>query len=359
MMVSERPLMLSGTYTNVTDQRLNLLRCTIPESSLNDRLPRGRHHHNYGRIQHSRAGSNGQQNQPEPQENVDLLVQNVQRQHAQRIVLLDAARRSVLVEYALGDARKNLHHRIGSILLVHVREAQHIGAVRHEGTAQETIDQHDVDEYIDEVQSLAEEVPKSVAVVRAQTVVDVLHKASLTLRALRLRRGHDAAQTLGDHAHFAVLPVLPDPVRHIEADALEEQHERHPLIVAVVGFLLVVVAEAALRHLGANDFAVLVRQRESVGDPAVSGENVAGYGSVVNAGDRFACLVCLRRFLIRNGFSLEMVRFSTLTDQIVRRHDYAAHEENRTGQAIVETKHHIVDDGLLDQVAHLHEAGNG
>lgn len=43
-----------------------------------------------------------------PQEDVDLLVQDIQRQHAEGIVLLDASGSSVFVEGTLGHTREYL-----------------------------------------------------------------------------------------------------------------------------------------------------------------------------------------------------------------------------------------------------------
>ena len=41
-------------------------------------------------------------NKPEPEEDVDFLVDNVQRQHAQRVELLHCSRGTKLVELTLG-----------------------------------------------------------------------------------------------------------------------------------------------------------------------------------------------------------------------------------------------------------------
>lgn len=49
-----------------------------------------------------------------PQEDVDLFVQDVQRQDAKGIVLLDTAGSSVFVECTLRHAREDLNQRIGS-----------------------------------------------------------------------------------------------------------------------------------------------------------------------------------------------------------------------------------------------------
>jgi hypothetical protein len=46
--------------------------------------------------------------QPEPQKHVDLLVDDVESHHAQRVVDLDGPRGTVLVEGALGHFGENL-----------------------------------------------------------------------------------------------------------------------------------------------------------------------------------------------------------------------------------------------------------
>ena len=48
------------------------------------------------------AGDDGDNDEPEPEEDVDLLVDDVERQHAERVKLLDGTRGTELVELALG-----------------------------------------------------------------------------------------------------------------------------------------------------------------------------------------------------------------------------------------------------------------
>lgn len=260
-------------YLNIIYQISHFL-VSLTEATLNDGFARCRQHDDQRRVQNGASRQHGQEDHPEPQENVDLFVDNVQRQNAHGIVRLNRSRRTVLVERALCHARKHLHHRIPSAFLVHVREAQHIRAVRHKGTAQKAIHQHNVDDNIQKVEHLAEKVPKRVPIVHGQTFADVVHQTALARRALVTGQRQHTAQSFGKHAHLARLPVLPDHVRHIEADALEEQHERHPLVVAVERLVLVLVAQATLGDVGADDFAVLAGQRERVGDPAVGADDV-------------------------------------------------------------------------------------
>lgn len=49
---------------------------------------------------------------PEPQENINLLIQDVQREDAQGIMLLDSSWSSKLVECTLSYARENFNLKI-------------------------------------------------------------------------------------------------------------------------------------------------------------------------------------------------------------------------------------------------------
>lgn len=121
---------------------------------------------------------------------------------------------------------------------------------------------------------------------RIERFVQVPHEPTLASFALVRADDRVASEPVGDHAHLALFPVLPDPVGHVEQEALEKEHERHPLVVAVVRPLLVVlVAEAGVRHRGAHRSAVLAGQREGVRNPAVRVDHMAGDGAVVDAGN--------------------------------------------------------------------------
>uniref|UniRef100_A0A182QXC6 Uncharacterized protein n=1 Tax=Anopheles farauti TaxID=69004 RepID=A0A182QXC6_9DIPT len=120
---------------------------------------------------------------------------------------------------------------------------------------------------------------------------------------------------------------------HVEQQALEEQHERYPLVVAVVRSLLVIVAQPGMGYVRAELAAMLAGKRERVGDPAVRVDHMPGHGTVVNAGYRIA-------------------------DQVVCSDNNTAGEQNCTGDAIVTPKHHVIYDSFVVQVAHLHESGH-
>jgi len=54
----------------------------------------------------------GKHNRPEPQEDVDFFVDDVERENAKSVLVFDGAGRSVLVERALRHLREDSRKRI-------------------------------------------------------------------------------------------------------------------------------------------------------------------------------------------------------------------------------------------------------
>ena len=73
-------------------------------------------------VDENQEGEHPEDEQPEPDEDVDLLVDNVERQDAQGVVLLNVARRAKLVEGALCHAREDVNHGVNPVLLITVCE---------------------------------------------------------------------------------------------------------------------------------------------------------------------------------------------------------------------------------------------
>lgn len=66
------------SHLSFSDERANRSRCAELESLLEDRLARAGHQH-YGRaVQQSQAGHDSQDDKPEPQKDVDLLIKNIE-----------------------------------------------------------------------------------------------------------------------------------------------------------------------------------------------------------------------------------------------------------------------------------------
>lgn len=196
--------------------------CTEPEPPLQNGLSGAREQHDRCGVNESQSGKDREDYKPEPKEDVDLFVEDVQSEDAQRVVLLYRTSRTELMEGTLGHPRKNGDHRIRPVLLVHVRERNHICTVLQKSTSKELVGHENVDDHVDEVEGFAGKVPESVRVVHVHCFDEVLYKARLTVRALLFGPDEGASHAIGDHSHQALLPVLPDPVGDVEEDALRK-----------------------------------------------------------------------------------------------------------------------------------------
>merc|ERR1719154_485838 len=101
-------------------------------------------------IDDGEGGGDRQDDQPDPDNKVDLLIDDVQGQEAESIVILDAAAHAVLVELALGHLGEHLVHRVpGNLILLVVFEDA--AAVVEELAVKEYVRQVDLEEDDEEV----------------------------------------------------------------------------------------------------------------------------------------------------------------------------------------------------------------
>jgi hypothetical protein len=82
-----------------------------------------------------------------PDEDVDLLVDDVQGQDAEAVLLLDRAGGTVLEEGALGHLGEHLGHGVGPVLGFHLRVGKDVAAVAHELTAEEEVGEVDLEQF--------------------------------------------------------------------------------------------------------------------------------------------------------------------------------------------------------------------
>ncbi len=90
-------------------------------------------------VDQHQEGQQPQEEQPEPDEDVNLLVDNVERQDAEGVVLLNVARRAKLVKGALGHSREDIDHGIDAIFLITVGKGHHFDAIREKGPIKEPV----------------------------------------------------------------------------------------------------------------------------------------------------------------------------------------------------------------------------
>ena len=129
----------------------------------------------------------GDDDQPEPDEDVDLLVDDVQRENAEAVFLFDGSGGTVVVEGTLGNLGKYLGHGVGPVLGFHFWVCQDVEAVVPELVAEEEVGEVDLSEDVGEVEDLAQKEPDGIeavgAAVEAPVPDDVVDLAFATVGA--------------------------------------------------------------------------------------------------------------------------------------------------------------------------------
>ena len=236
------------------------------------------------------------------------------------------------MERALGHSREHFYEGVVALLLIHVGDLNDARSEFDEGSVQELVDEEDVADCVGEVDDLAGYVRQRVPGVRVDSLVQVLTDGRWAALAF-VRVAHaEAAHAVRQVAHGAVLQLLPDPVRRVEQDSLQEKNERNPLVVTVHAALARVQADIRMRNFRSDHFAFQRRHGERVLDPAVRVEHVREGEVIAHAVDRVA-------------------------DQIERRQQHASAEEEGRCEAVVQSEYGIVDVGLVTGVADADETG--
>ena len=92
-------------------------------------------------VDNDQEAENAEENEPEPEKDVDLLVDNVERQETKRIVLLHLARSAKLVERTFGHAWKHVNQGVQPILLVLLGKGDHLQTEGQEGPVEKSVHQ--------------------------------------------------------------------------------------------------------------------------------------------------------------------------------------------------------------------------
>ena len=93
----------------------------------------------YESVKHHQGCEEAQKEHPEPQENVNFLIDNVYGQDAQGIMALNVSRGSKLMKGALGHSGKDVNDRIHSVLGVSEGKRDNFNAKSEKGPVQESV----------------------------------------------------------------------------------------------------------------------------------------------------------------------------------------------------------------------------
>ncbi len=98
-----------------------------------------------------------------PDEDVDLLIDDVQRENTEAIFLFDGTRGAVVVEGTLRHLGEHFGHGIGSVFALHLRVGHDIQAIGGELVAEEIVGEVDLGPILQTfyVQLLLPQIPKT------------------------------------------------------------------------------------------------------------------------------------------------------------------------------------------------------
>jgi len=189
------------------------------------------------------AGDDGKNDEPEPQSDIDLLIDDVEGEDTHGVVLLDRTRGSVFVERTFRDSGKHHHHGIGSCVILFVDEIENFSTVGHEDTAEEEVDEVHLTDHIDEVEHVADKVLDGVHVVHAPSLPQILHQfVAVISEGIVGCVDAFGPESVCDFVEFLVLESFPQVVRDVEHDTLKEEHEGDPLVVGMVHVVTLLVS---------------------------------------------------------------------------------------------------------------------
>ena len=238
------------------------------------------------------GGPHCKSDEPEPEEDVDLLVDDVDGKNTLGIMSLNITTGTVLVEGALGHPGEHPGHRVGPALLLHLNKGGRVDPVLGELVAEEAVGEEDLTDDVDQVETVGEEDVDGPAVVFSERLHQVAGQgfdSLLSVLFIEVEPGQASQQP----PHLPILHRLEDVVREVEHDSLQEEDEGDPLVVGLVGDLVSLLV--VLPHSGVDEgLAPLPRkmsgQGEGAHDEAVGVHDVLGDGpvvwvSVLDAGD--------------------------------------------------------------------------
>lgn len=180
---------------------------------------------------------NRDNDEPKPQEDVDLLIDDVEGEDTEPVVVDDIPGRSVLVEGTLGNFGEDLGHRIHSFIGILLSEGEDLTPIGRELIAQEHVHEENLPDHIDKVEELTEEEAEGVKVVILDIGDEVVENEFLP-PALVVLIYDGRVEVHDQHFDTTPFPRLPEVAWDVEEHGLEEEDEADPLVVLVVLYLV-------------------------------------------------------------------------------------------------------------------------
>ena len=131
-------------HLGLLDYYVDALLLDEPEADVEEVGPHPRGDDDDEAVEDHHSGQHCQQQEVEPQEDVDLLIDNVDGQDAEGVVALNVSGRTKLVEGALGHPREDVDDRVYTILLVAQGKGNDLDAEGEESSVEEAVHQKEL-----------------------------------------------------------------------------------------------------------------------------------------------------------------------------------------------------------------------
>lgn len=190
------------------------------------------------------------------------------------------------MEGALGHTGEHLHHGVTPQIVICVYELEHLGAIGHEDAPKEGVHEVHLPDYIDKVEDVTKKILKCIGVMHSPGLPEVVDQIVTSIPSLILVKGLTPEATR-DFIQLLVLKGLPDVVRNVEHDPLQEQHEGHPLVVGMHHSVPLIISfwpHPLVRKVLPLFSFVLGGYGEGGHDPAVGVQHIARH-IVIDAGN--------------------------------------------------------------------------
>ena len=133
--VEEEPV----AHLGLLDDDVDALLLYEPESDVEQIGPHPGRDYDDDAVKDDHGCEAAQDQEPEPEEDVDLLIDDIDGQDAEGIVALNVSRRAKLVEGAFGHAREYVDDRVHPVFFVAEGEGDDLDAKCEEGPVEETV----------------------------------------------------------------------------------------------------------------------------------------------------------------------------------------------------------------------------
>ena len=189
-----------------------------------------------------------QEIEPKPQEDIDLLIDNVNRKYAHGIVSLQVSWRSVSMKGTFGQSREDSNHGIVSNWPIPFCEQKDLPSVVWKLASQKSIHDVHLKNDIEEVQKFRQRVYDERNQVSSSISCKIFDKKLLICRLVLFI--HDwVVESKDEVSNLPSFKRLPKISGDIEQQGLEKEDETNPLVVCMIYSLVFLIIVSVFHRI--------------------------------------------------------------------------------------------------------------